>query len=378
MQNNGDAKRRFQGILPMYEQIKRDIRSRIDSGGLKTGDYVGSEQQLGKEWRVSRGVTRQALRDLETEGYVIRAPGRGTFVAPLEHRRARLTSGMGVLTVAFPRRQDYYHQRFLDGFVMRASEAGYDVTFYYLAFNREQELRFLSDIKQTGTAGVAIWPCDHSPEEREMIARFYEEGFPCVVFDQALYGLPTDFVGTDNVEILARLTTELAHQGHERIGYISLNHRNPALEDRFRGYLRALEQAGITVDPDLYVRYRDDDLVAARNLIERLVLKENCPTAIACPHEGVAWFTLRILQEHGLRVPEDIVIATLDDSIEPAFQVVTPFITALQNGHAIGNKACELLLARIAHPQKPVERHLIKAGLLEDYAVPLSFQSTRD
>lgn len=66
--------------MPLYRQIQRLIIRQIQRGELPPGSKV-SEQELVRRFEVSRITSRQALVELEREGWVIRAPGKGTFVA---------------------------------------------------------------------------------------------------------------------------------------------------------------------------------------------------------------------------------------------------------------------------------------------------------
>lgn len=67
--------------VPLYYQLKELIKEQIDNGTLKPGDKVPTEDELCKQYDISRTPVRQALTELVNEGLVIRTPGRGTFVA---------------------------------------------------------------------------------------------------------------------------------------------------------------------------------------------------------------------------------------------------------------------------------------------------------
>jgi len=69
---------------PMYRKIKNHILARIDSGEWLVSSRVPSENELVKEFSVSRMTTNRALRELTDEGYLIRVAGVGTFVAELK------------------------------------------------------------------------------------------------------------------------------------------------------------------------------------------------------------------------------------------------------------------------------------------------------
>lgn len=68
--------------IPLYYQIREQLRQQILSGLLRPGDLLPSEMQICAECGVSRMTARVALTQLANEGLVVRKRGRGTFVAP--------------------------------------------------------------------------------------------------------------------------------------------------------------------------------------------------------------------------------------------------------------------------------------------------------
>ena len=66
---------------PLYLQLKNKIQKEIRSGMLKPGDKIPSEAQMQKEYNVSRVTIRNALSELEVEGYIMKVQGKGSFVA---------------------------------------------------------------------------------------------------------------------------------------------------------------------------------------------------------------------------------------------------------------------------------------------------------
>jgi GntR family transcriptional regulator len=73
--------------LPLYYQLVGIIKRYITSGILKPGDLVPSEAEIGEAYQVSRSTVRQALGALESEGFIIRRRGRGTFISIPKLRR---------------------------------------------------------------------------------------------------------------------------------------------------------------------------------------------------------------------------------------------------------------------------------------------------
>ena len=66
---------------PIYEQITSQIKSAIMSGELKSGDTLPSMRALAKDLLISVITTQKAYEDLQRDGFIESATGRGTFVS---------------------------------------------------------------------------------------------------------------------------------------------------------------------------------------------------------------------------------------------------------------------------------------------------------
>lgn len=69
----------FSGI-PIYEQIKEQIKSQILSGELKEGDKLPSLRELARDLRISVLTTTRVYTELEKEGFITNIQGRGCYV----------------------------------------------------------------------------------------------------------------------------------------------------------------------------------------------------------------------------------------------------------------------------------------------------------
>ncbi|MDX1413786.1 MAG: GntR family transcriptional regulator [Candidatus Promineifilaceae bacterium] len=66
--------------VALYHQLKRIISSAIDNGEYQVNEQLPSENELSREYGVSRHVVRQALKDLVAEGRIVAYQGSGYFV----------------------------------------------------------------------------------------------------------------------------------------------------------------------------------------------------------------------------------------------------------------------------------------------------------
>lgn len=65
---------------PIYKTIENNIKDLINSGELKEGDLIPSENELCDEFNVTRMTVRSALNNLVKEGYITRRRGIGSIV----------------------------------------------------------------------------------------------------------------------------------------------------------------------------------------------------------------------------------------------------------------------------------------------------------
>lgn len=68
-------------FIPYYIQVMDAIKEQIEQEPARPGDQLPGEPELCRIFDVSRTVIRQALKELEIQGLVVREKGRGTFVA---------------------------------------------------------------------------------------------------------------------------------------------------------------------------------------------------------------------------------------------------------------------------------------------------------
>ncbi|WP_220183179.1 GntR family transcriptional regulator [Sphaerisporangium album] len=107
--------------VPLYLQVERSLRLRIDAGEWRPGEKLPTEGELGKAYGVSRVTVRQALARLVDRGALVREQGRGTFV-----RDTSLTAGARGVTSFSAELQVLGHTsgaRVLEQVVVTAAEA---------------------------------------------------------------------------------------------------------------------------------------------------------------------------------------------------------------------------------------------------------------
>ncbi len=75
--------------LPIYEQIKNQIKAQIVAGDLRADEALPGMRTLASDLKVSVITTKRAYNDLEQEGYIYSMPGKGSFVKKLNEEVVR-------------------------------------------------------------------------------------------------------------------------------------------------------------------------------------------------------------------------------------------------------------------------------------------------
>jgi DNA-binding LacI/PurR family transcriptional regulator len=128
---------------------------------------------------------------------------------------------------------------------------------------------------------------------------------------------------------------------------------------RRQGYLSALREAGIEVDPGLVVRTDGWSRAAGYAAVDALLRRNSDVDALFCFNDVLALGAIAAINDHGRRVPDDIAVVGCDNIEEAAFAI--PSLTSIApNKAAIANTAVDRLLAQIAG--EPVAAEEVTCG----------------
>ena len=84
------------GPVPLYYQLEQHLRSRISADEFAAGTPLPTEDQICKDYKVSRITVRRALEGLQRQGLIERRRGLGSFI--LEKRMGINSELTGSLT----------------------------------------------------------------------------------------------------------------------------------------------------------------------------------------------------------------------------------------------------------------------------------------
>lgn len=73
--------------IPLYQQLKEEIKAGIKNGTFPSGTKIPTESELSEKFKVSRITVRRAVEELCQEEYLTKKQGKGTFVKHTKVKR---------------------------------------------------------------------------------------------------------------------------------------------------------------------------------------------------------------------------------------------------------------------------------------------------
>ena len=152
-------------------------------------------------------------------------------------------------------------------------------------------------------------------------------------------------IENDYITAMRDLMTHLYSRGHREIAFITGLDRDFPFDNRVKGYLNMVEELGLSCGDDLLVDGTPPYGTTMQDgyLLTQKLLKNGRPfTALICVNDLTAFGAYTALQEHGLRIPEDVAVAGFDDILFSQF-CNPPLTTMSVDKYEFGKKAFEML-----------------------------------
>ena len=211
----------------------------------------------------------------------------------------------------------------------------------------EQQRRAVDTLKTESVDGVIVPPV--STEDPE-VTRLLEENIAVVCVDRRLESARVDTILSDNRKGAYEAVTHLIELGHERIGFIGGVPRISTSTERREGYEQALRDHDLPVDPEL-IKEGDSRRERGTYLTNDLLDLDNPPTALFTGNNLTTLGALSAINVRGLDVPGDVALVGYDDIPWPMALNPPPTVVD-QPGYEMGQRAAQILLERLAHPDR--------------------------
>jgi LacI family transcriptional regulator len=226
-----------------------------------------------------------------------------------------------------------------------AERTGFDIILYTSTNDRDFYGPVIDRILTSSMSSGLLVVTDRQP--LDPLVALHRDGMPVVVVNTLGTPIELPSVTADNYEGALIAVNHLLQLGHQRIACLQGMMEFQCCQDRYRGYLTALREAGIQPDPELTRPGEFNGETARAQARELFALpKRQRPTAVFAHTDVTAYAVMKAATDCGLRVPQDVSVIGFDD-IESSAQINPPLTTIQQPFVEMGKRAAELLLADI-------------------------------
>jgi len=212
----------------------------------------------------------------------------------------------------------------------------------------QHERRLIDDFASRRVDGMIVVPAgsDHSHLRPDELA-----DIPVVLAARPAAGVSLDTVLIDDFGGAHAATARLVEAGHRRVGFLGLSTSVWNINERFRGFTTALQEAGLKVNPR-HVRRNRPEVAAAEKAARELLATTKPPTALFCANNLNTIGALRAIGAAGkaTAAAATTAIAGFDD-LDLADMLGVPLTLVSYDAQAIGRQAARMLLARLTHNQ---------------------------
>lgn len=285
-----------------------------------------------------RGVSPQArekvLRAIDKLGY-----------RPNPNARALKTGSTGLVGVVVPEVLNAFFGEFIEALDEAARNRGSSIMLGITHDLAERESGLVWSLVDRGVDSIVFAGYLHD----ERLYRAGGEKITRVLLDRSLPSSGLETIGSDAAAGTRILVGHLADHGHRRIGYIGAPLPRVNVELRQAAWAQVLRERGLdTMEPVITSWDRQGGYSGMRALLDL----QDPPTAVFAASDFIAIGALHALHEEGLRVPEDVAVASFDGTMESQYS--WPPLTTVRHPFA---RIAETALDVLSEPPRD-PRHL--------------------
>ncbi len=282
---------------------------------------------------------------------------------PSEAARSLNRRTSTLMGFALPEVENAHYQEIAAGIESYVEEHQFGLFRVLTHFEHARELQCFTWLKQKRYDGLILIPAS-GPRLNEELNHLFDLGYPVVTL--GVMHSRVDNVQAELERGEREILQHLFELGHRRIGYIHGVADHTIFDYRLDACLRAQQQLGLTVKYDWICRCGPtvvDGYNTTKALFEGCP-KEDCPTALVVVNDLLAGSSIAALSSLGLRVPQDVSIATFDNTHLAQYTVFPPLTSVDYQAYEMGRQAAGLLIARLAERDRPRVHLELRAHLI--------------
>lgn len=298
-------------------------------------------KDIASELNVSYATVSRALND--KEGVKAETRLRVMEVAKdLNYRPNAIARGLvnrktHTLGLIIPDITNPFYPEVARGVEDAAQEQGYSVFLCNTNWERKKENHYLNLLAEKRVDGIIIAPvAKETPSLERLIG-----SLPCVYVGRSPREAGAEFITIDNERGGYLATEHLLKTGRAPVGFIGAPEDSNTLEERLRGYWKALAEYGEKIDERI-ILFGDFRRESGYNLVKKMMAERVRPRGVFGENDLLAIGALQGARELGLRIPGDLAVVGFDDIPIAGFPEIQ-LTTIGQPKYEMGRLAVEML-----------------------------------
>mgnify|MGYP000887315949 CR=1 FL=1 len=291
-------------LKPKYIEIAEYLKELIKEN---KNDRLPSQTELSYKFKVSHMTIRKAFDILERDGLILRKKGRGTYINRIEKDRNILDAGFLIVLPRISLQNDPFFATIFNGIIKEEKEK--NIKLSVLFFNDDTN-KIQQEI-ETNKSKVIVWFIPRK-DDYKFLEELRSRGFFVISINRRPKNSHISYITTDNKDGGYILTKHLIDSGCKRIGFVGINKDLEFTVERYLGYKKVLKETNLSIDERVVLNL--NGLInkgvlykGVKDIIDRKV------DGILCSGSSLFPEIPKVIKEKGLRVGQDIKIATFDE-----------------------------------------------------------------
>ncbi|MDO5968387.1 LacI family DNA-binding transcriptional regulator [Flavivirga aquimarina] len=276
------------------------------------------------------------------------------------HLASALRKGKSNLVgVIVPRTNSNFFSSVIENMEEALNKEGYNIIITQSNESYKKECRNIDTLLFTQVDGI-IASMANETTNLEYYEKIKSKGIPLILFDRGENDLNVDYIGINDYDSSHLIVDHLVQQGCKRIAHIGGYKHTRIFNNRIRGYIEALKKHNLPLEDELLIESSLTTKDGREKMIQLLSLKDK-PDAVYVAGDYAALGALQVLNEQGIRIPEDIALVGFGN--EPFTAMVTPAISSInQHSTEIGKLAAKTFLE---HAKKTIIEQSLNKIILD-------------
>ena len=348
--------------VPKYFQLQTWLQDRIEQGYYSTNDKIPTENELVKLSGLSRATVRKSLRNLESNGFIIRKKRIGSFVKKLK-KSSNYGKTVGLLV---PDIRSGYAPILARGAEDEAVKNDISLVLCNTDDNPRQASYHIEKLIKLSVSGVIYIPVAATVRKNiQIISKLKKANIPIVLADRGIKNSDLDLVTTNNFKGSRQITQYLIDKGHKQIAFLS-NKLYSTERLRYDGFVSKMMEKDLPIHKNVTIL--DKSAFNVNNYLEHAhqILKNRKNfTAVYAGHDRIALLFYAAAKNLGLSVPQDFSIVGYDN-----MPLTTVSLTTMhQPIYEMGQESIKLIITRMKNKNANIKNIILNSNLVERSSV---------